>query len=347
MVKYRIFIIVIIIIIIGGAVNCTQAKDIEKLAHHGENRFKSTNKGSFLKWLKMRINKGDYPLVDQADIKSIIKKTDLKLINSPSDLPQATWIGHATVLVQYNGINFLTDPHLTERPAPVDFFIPKRLTLPALSYEKLPKINFIVISHNHYDHLDHRTVDMFGNSVKWYVPLGLKSWFEKRGINSNKVVELDWWQSHEFAKDVNITFTPSVHWSKRAPWNTNKSLWGSWSIKIKDFNCWFAGDTGYDKKLFKEIGERIGPYQLAFIPIGAYGPRYFMLKQHVDPAQAVFIHKDIKADKSIPIHWGCFQLSHEPFLEPLKLLTKAMKLQGLPQNQFAPIKIGETIIVKK
>ncbi len=190
-------------------------------------------------------------------------------------------------------------------------------------------------------------MDLFGSSVIWYVPLGLKSWFLKRGINPEKVIELDWWQSHKFTDNVNITFTPGIHWSKRTPWDTNKSLWGTWSIRIDDFNCWFGGDTAYDNKLFKEIGKRMGPFQLSLIPIGAYGPRYFMLSQHADPAQAVLIHKDIKSERSIPIHWGTFLLTHEPFLEPPELLRKSVMSEKLPLDQFKPIKIGETLTLKK
>ncbi len=315
--------------------------------HHGKNSFKSKSLTSFAKWLKMRFKEGRYPLVDQAEIAPIVGETDLRLIHSPADLPRATWIGHATMLVQYRGINFLTDPHLTDHPAPIDCLFPGRLTQPALQHAEMPKIDFIVISHNHYDHLDRRTVNMFGNSVIWYVPLGLKIWFEKQGIHSDKVVELDWWQSHQFSDEVCVTFTPSVHWSKRVPWDTNKSLWGSWSVRIAEFNSWFAGDTAYDEELFMEIGRRTGPYQLSFIPIGAYGPRYFMSSQHVDPARAVLIHKDIKAEKSIAIHWGTFQLTHEPFLEPPELLKEAMNFENLPQNRFVILKIGETLVLEK
>ena len=338
-------------LIMGGIIlmGCTNTKSVNfdiNHAHHENNRFKSRTDVSFFQMLQMRIKEGSYPPICQTDLESIIGKADLELINSPSDSPRVTWIGHATVLVQYRDINFLTDPHLTERPSPVDYFVQKRFTPPALSYEELPKIDFILISHNHYDHLDHRTVDMFGNSVMWYVPLGLKSWFIERGINSDKVIELDWWETHQFNKKVNVTFAPAFHWSKRKPWDKDKSLWGTWSIMIENFNSWFAGDTAYDEKLFKEIGRRLGPYQLSFIPIGAYAPRYFMATQHVDPAQAVLIHKDINSEKSIPIHWGTFQLSHEPFLEPPELLAEAMKLEQLPKNQFEPIKIGETFIIK-
>ncbi len=341
------------IILSGVMLSCTtqRVKYDLKQAHHGEYSFKSNSDSSIFQWLKMRIEEGNYPTIDPADVESIIAITDLKLINSPSDLPRATWIGHATVLVQYRGINFLTDPHLSVRPAPLDFdaidiIVPKRIIPPAITYQEMPKIDFIVISHNHYDHLDYRTVNMFGNSVIWYVPLGLKSWFEEMGIHSDKIIELDWWQSHQFTQGVTITFTPSIHWSQRTPWDTNKSLWGAWNVKIDDFNSWFAGDTAYDQNLFKEISRRLGPHQLSFIPIGAYEPRYFMSRQHVDPAQAVLIHKDIKSKQSIPIHWGTFQVTHEPFLEPVKLLEKAMKSAQLPQNQFEAIKIGETFIVK-
>ena len=309
--------------------------------------FKSGSVTSFAKWLRMRLKEGSYPSIDQAEVASIVDEIDLNLIHSSADLPRATWIGHATMLVQYRGVNFLTDPHLTARPAPIDCFLPARLTQPALRYTEMPKIDFIVVSHNHYDHLDHRTVDMFGNSVTWYVPLGLKMWFEKQGIHSDKIVELDWWQSDWFSDDVCVTFTPSVHWSKRTPWDTNKSLWGSWSVKIAGFNSWFAGDTAYDEELFREIGQRTGPYQLSFIPIGAYGPRYFMSSQHVDPAQAVLIHKNIETKRSIAIHWGTFQLTHEPFFEPPKLLREAMDFENLSQNQFEILQIGETLVLER
>ncbi|BCL60355.1 MBL fold metallo-hydrolase [Desulfomarina profundi] len=307
---------------------------------------RNTSRTSFLKWLKMRLKEGRYPGINPLDLQKIVVKPDRKLIFSPADQPRATWIGHATVLIQYGQINILTDPHFTAWPAPVDFFIPTRHTRPALSYEELVDIDFIVISHNHYDHLDHRTVKLFGNSVTWFVPWGLKRWFKKQGIDSCNIVESEWWQSHTYNKDVTVTFTPAVHWSKRTPWDTNKSLWGSWSIRIMDFTCWFGGDTAYDSMLFKEIGQRTGPYDLALIPIGAYGPRYFMLSQHVDPAQAILIHRDIISKLSIPIHWGTFQLTHEPFFEPPRLLKTILKSEKYEKTQFFPIRIGETVTIQ-
>ena len=352
--KTAIFIALSIVTLVSVSMLLTNYSDNVKYdsnkVHHGKNSFKTKRSASIFQWLSMRFKEGPTPSVAQKDIESILAEVELSQIDlrsaSSTDVPRATWIGHATVLVQYQGINFLTDPHLTDYAAPFDFWA-KRFTPPALSFAEMPGIDFVVISHNHYDHLDSRTVDMFGDSVTWLVPLGLKAWFLERGIATEKVIELDWWEPHQFSKKgsltVKITFTPSVHWSKRTPWDTNKSLWGSWAVQIGNFKSWFAGDTAYDEKLFKEIGDKLGPFQLAMIPIGAYGPRYFMLNQHLDPAQAVLVHQEIRSQKSIPIHWGTFQLTHEPFLEPPELLADAMKKTGLPDDEFRAMKIGETI----
>ena len=315
-------------------------------AHHGDGKFVSVKEGSFFDWLAMRSREEAPAEVKREDADSIVGEANQALVNGPALVPRATWIGHATVLVQYRGINFLTDPHLTQYPFYFEMFVKPRFTQPAMTYEQLPDIDFVVISHNHYDHLDHRTVDMFGNSVTWFVPLGLKSWFLDRNIDADKVVELDWWDEYQFNDSVKITFTPNQHWSKRTPWDTNESLWGSWTVDIAGFKSWFAGDTGYNAALFREIGERAGPFRFSMIPIGAYAPRYFMSASHVDPAEAVEIHKDIKSQQSLGIHWGTFQLTHEPFLEPPILLKQAMSEQTIPTSEFQTIKIGDTLILE-
>jgi N-acyl-phosphatidylethanolamine-hydrolysing phospholipase D len=314
-------------------------------AHHGDDGFISTKQSSFIGHWMMRWREDPPPPRDPLAIKNIEIPADIELINSPADQPRVTWIGHATSLVQYKDINYLTDPHLTQYPFYFEMFIDPRYTQPALTFEEMPDIDFIVISHNHYDHLDHRTVDLFGNSVMWYVPLGLKNWFLDRGISPDRVVELDWWESQQFSEDVEITFTPNEHWSKRTPWDTNQSLWGSWAVNIAGFKSWYAGDTGYHKSYFREIGNRLGPFRLAMIPIGAYAPRYFMELAHVDPAQAIDIHRDIQSQQSVPVHWGTFQLTIEPALEPPKLLREEMALRNLSIEAFEPIKIGQTLIL--
>ena len=314
-------------------------------AHHGDGEFVSVKQGSFMGHYRMRQREPDPAPRDPAEIASIVGTADLDLINSPAELPRVTWIGHATSLVQYRDINFLTDPHLASYPFAYEFWVEPRYTEPALSFAQMPEIDFVVISHNHYDSLDHRTVDQFGNSVTWFVPLGLRSWFLQRGIEPERVIELDWWQSYQFNDYVEITFTPAQHWSRRGAWDTNESLWGSWAIDIHGFNSWFAGDTGYNASYFKDIGERLGPFRLAMIPIGAYAPRYFMESVHIDPAQAVDIHLEVRARQSLPIHWGTFQLTIEPILEPTQLLIEETQRRELPADQFRPVKIGETLIL--
>lgn len=315
-------------------------------AHHGTCSFNSTGISSTRQWIKMMRKEGPYPQVTKKEIDSAITTVNKHIIHNPTDHPQITWIGHATALVQYRGINYLTDPHLTKRASPLKRIGNKRLTKPALTFKEIPPINFIVISHNHYDHLDRRTVEMFKNRVTWFVPLGLKCWFMERGIIENKIIELDWWDTYQYEDSISITFTPTNHWSKRKLTDANKSLWGSWFVKIDNFSSWFAGDTGYDKKMFTEIGNKLGPIDLSIIPIGAYAPRYYMAPQHVDPVHAIEIHKDVRSKLSVPIHWGTFQLTHEPFLEPPALLKGELKYQGIPFETFPVMKIGETLVIK-
>ena len=315
--------------------------------HHGDGRFVSKKEGSFFGHMFMRMREDDPQPRDPEDIATIVGETDRALIASAAEQPRVTWIGHATALVQYRGINYLTDPHLTQYPFQYEMWVEPRYTQPALTFEQMPPIDFVVISHNHYDSLDHRTVDLFGDSVLWYVPLGLKAWFIDRGISPDRVVELDWWETHRYNPRVEITLTPAEHWSRRSAWDTNKSLWGGWAVRIEDFNSYFAGDTGYHPEYFREIGERLGPFRLALIPIGAYAPRYFMGPAHIDPAQAVDVHLEVQAEQSMAIHWGTFQLTIEPILEPRQLLRSELELRGIPQHRFQAVKVGDTLILNQ
>ena len=314
-------------------------------AHHGDGKFISKKEGSFFSHFFMRQREPDPLPPDPSEIATIVGEADLELIAAPAERPRATWIGHATTLVQYRGINYLTDPHLTQYPFYFEMFVKPRYTRPALTFDQLPPIDFVVISHNHYDSLDHRTVDMFGDSVLWYVPLGLKAWFLNRGVSAERVVELDWWDSHRFNQRVEVTLTPAEHWSRRTPWDTNETLWGGWAVTIDGFKSYFAGDTGYHDRYFRDIGRRLGPFRLALIPIGAYAPRYFMAPAHIDPAQAVDVHLQVNARQSMAIHWGTFQLTIEPILEPARLLRAEMEKRGLPLEQFQPVKIGDTLVL--
>ena len=242
-----------------------------------------------------------------------------------------TWIGHSTMLLHLDGKVILTDPIFSDRCSPVQFAGPKRYTSPSIDIKSLPRIDIVLISHNHYDHLDKNTIKALKNdsSIFWYVPLGLEQWFKALGVEN--VFELDWFDERNF-EDVNIVCLPSQHWSKRSLFKSFDTLWSSWSVKIGDYKFWFAGDTGYNEIQFKEIGDNYGPFDLSAIPIGGYEPRWFMKNFHVQPEESILIHKDIKSRKSIGMHFGTFLLTTEPIDNPSKrikeILAREIEIRG-------------------
>jgi N-acyl-phosphatidylethanolamine-hydrolysing phospholipase D len=271
---------------------------------------------------------------------------DLALLHTPSGKPSVTWIGHATLLLRLGGLNILTDPHFSERASPVGFAGPKRFHPPGVALADLPEIHAVVISHNHYDHLDVDSVRQLhqrsGGKLQFFVPLGLRPWFAELGID--EVTELDWWQ-HVELDGVRFTLTPLQHWSARSLGDRNRTLWGGWAITAPDLNIFFAGDTGYSAD-FVEIGRRLGPFDLAALPIGAYEPRWFMRRQHVDPAQALQIHRDIRAQQSLGVHWGVFEMADESLDEPPRTLAAAREAAGMAESEFFVLRVGETRRIK-
>jgi len=236
------------------------------------------------------------------------EEPNLNLIhNFNGDGLMVTWIGHSTILVQMDGVTFLTDPIWSTRCSPIQHVGHKRFQPPAIQIKDLPKIDFAVISHNHYDHLDFLTIQQLVNIVeKWYVPLRLKTWFEVN-LRITNVEELDWWDETNF-RDVKLVCTPARHWSSRTHLDRNHTLWCSWTFVGPNNRFFFNGDTAYCD-VFKIIGQRYGPFDLAAIPIGAYAPRWFMQTQHIDPAEAVKIHIDLQAKKIIWNSLGNFRIS--------------------------------------
>ena len=313
-------------------------------AHHTDKGFRNLygsgqqHKGLW-PYLKMRYIDEDFPEPDQSAAPRQAT-VDFAKLRTPSAQLQATWIGHASVLLQIGGKNILTDPVFESHASPVKGFGPRRFAAPGLLLDQLPKIDFVVISHNHYDHLEESTVRRIGDSAHWLVPLGLKRWFADCGVT--RVTELDWWQEAHI-DDVLFIFTPAQHWSRRGIADTNKTPWGSWSIARGGRKVWFAGDTGYAKPVFREIGKRLGPFDLALIPIGGYAPHWFMGEKHVDPDDAVRIHRDVRARRSIGIHWGTFVMTSEPLREPAVLLTKAKTEQKVAKDAFVTLARGETL----
>jgi L-ascorbate metabolism protein UlaG (beta-lactamase superfamily) len=267
---------------------------------------------------------------------------DTAYLKSNRNEASVTWIGHSSVLIQVGGLNILTDPHLSERASPFSFAGPKRRVPPGVDHAQLPHIDAVVISHNHYDHLDAATVKRLsqqpGGSPRFYVPLGLKRWFDEAGIRD--AVELDWWQARE-QQGVRIHCVPVQHWSKRTLTDRDQTLWSGWVIEHPSQRIFFAGDTGYSKD-FADIGRRFGAFDLAALPIGGYEPRWFMAPYHVTPAEAVRIMQDLNARSALGVHWGTFELTDEPLDEPPVVLARELESARIPPERFFVLKHGET-----
>ena len=244
-------------------------------------------------------------------------------------------MGHSTFLIKKNGLTILTDPVFSDRASPFKNIGPKRLIPPAVPIKKLPAIDFITISHNHYDHLDIRSLkDLYSlnSNTIFLVPAGDKKLLERQKIEN--VYEYEWWEGY-LSDELKITFTPVQHWSKRGLFDRNKSLWGGWFFEFNDFSIFHAGDTGYSED-FKSTRIKLGSPKYAFIPIGAYDPEWFMAESHVNPEDAVQIMLDLGAENSFGMHWATFKLTDEDTLEPRERLDAEVKNKKI--NSFiAPI----------
>jgi L-ascorbate metabolism protein UlaG (beta-lactamase superfamily) len=238
---------------------------------------------------------------------------------------RVTFINHATMLIQLDEVNILTDPIWSERTSPFSFAGPKRHRPPGIRFEELPHIDVVLVSHNHYDHLDVPTLRALvkRDAPRIITPLGNAALMAKRGITG--VVELDWWQS-----SGNVTCVPSQHFSSRAISDRDANLWGGFVIGSPSGNVYFAGDSGWGPH-FAEIGHRFAPIRLAMIPIGAYLPRWFMKPVHIDPAEAVEAHRQLGASTSVAMHFGTFQLSDETIDQPVHDLSLALAAAGHPR----------------
>ncbi len=266
-------------------------------------------------------------------------------------IPAVTWIGHATALVQASGLNVLSDPVFSRRASPVSFLGPTRAQPPGIPLAHLPHIDVVLISHNHYDHLDRTTIvaleAQLGGAPLFLAPLGLKTWLEKLGIS--RAVEMDWWQSHVY-RGVEFHFTPAQHWSGRSLTDRNRTLWGAWAATAKDFHWFFTGDTGYSQDFIdtrrhfasRQAADQGGGFDVALIAVGACLPRWFMHMQHVDLNEAVQIHLDLGAKHSMGVHWGTFSLADDPLDAPLHGLAGACSLKGVDEDAFFLLPVGGT-----
>ena len=252
-----------------------------------------------------------------------------------------TFIGHSTFLIQTTGGNILTDPMYSERASPLSMLGPRRVRQPAIPFEDLPHISTVLLSHNHYDHCDLRTLGMLAKRFDPLVvtPLGNEALVRSSGIR--RVEEIDWWQESQ-SSAIPITLTPAQHFSARTPLDRNRALWGGFLIAVDGARIYFAGDTAY-AGFFHDVRLRLGPIDLALLPIGAYEPRWFMQPVHMNPAEAVQAHLDLEASESVGMHFGTFQLTTEGIDEPLRGLDEACRAKNIPHSQFRTLRFGDSV----
>lgn len=256
------------------------------------------------------------------------------------ELPSALWVGHSTFLLDIEGVHVLTDPVWDRYCSPVPFPSLRRQIAPPLLLEDLPPIDYILLSHNHYDHLDAKTVThlrTFHPQAQWIVPLGVAKWFQQRRISS--VCELNWWESFQ-TSECTITAVPAQHFSGRFLWDKNRTLWNGYVVERGKKRLYFVGDTGYNGVDFKAIGARWPFMDLSLIPIGTYSPQEFMQPVHISPFEAVQIHQEVHSRFSLGMHWKTFRLSEEPLHRPPYDLYLAMQAKKLPFASFLPIDVG-------
>lgn len=260
--------------------------------------------------------------------------------NYPKDA-KITFINHSSVLIQTNSVNFLIDPIYSYRASPFQWIGPYRVRDPGVKFIDLPKIDVVLISHNHYDHMDLPTLQKLNEVFHplFIVSLGNQKFLQDYGIEN--VIELDWWEQINY-KQAKISFLPAKHDTQRWLHDYNQTLWGSFGIEVENKKIYFAGDTAYANH-FKEIRKRWGKPDFSFIPIGAYDPRDLLNHFHVDPIQAVQAHRDLGSKASMGIHWGTFQLAAEGVDTPVKDLELARKKYNMPESDFFVLQEGVPI----
>jgi N-acyl-phosphatidylethanolamine-hydrolysing phospholipase D len=310
---------------------------------HGERR---RGLRDFFKWVL--IERLRHPRLPDPDPRSLARATPaFRTPHAAPDEIVVTWIGHTSFLVQIGGANVLLDPVWGRRTSPVPFAGPQRQVPPGIDFDALPPIDLVVISHDHYDHLDLPTVRRIVRRhtlARWVAPLGVGTWLRRHA--AVVATELDWWQTTRVGV-LELGCTPAKHFAGRTPYNRDRTLWSGWSIRASDRAVFFAGDTGRHSE-FEGITREFGPFNAAFLPIGAYDPRRLMRPVHMDPAEAVDAYTDVICANGgepctfVATHWGTFKLTDEPLDEPPRLTREAWRRAGLDEALLWIPQHGET-----
>ena len=257
---------------------------------------------------------------------------------------RVSFVGHASFLVQTAGLNILLDPVWSDRVSPVRFAGPKRVNSPGIAFDDLPMIDIVLISHNHYDHLDLATLKRLctlGHTPRMITPLGNDT-IIKQAVPNARVETYDWHQHVSLGTEVTLHFEEAYHWSARGLRDRLRALWAAFVLKTPAGLIYHVGDTGYhDGRIFKYVAEKHGPVRLAILPIGAYEPRWFMAEQHMNPDEAVRAFIACGAEQAIAHHWGTFQLTNEGLSRPLEALKAALEHHGVEKSRFKALRPGE------
>lgn len=260
-----------------------------------------------------------------------------------------TWLGQSTAYVTLDKLAILTDPALQDRTMP-SVLAPQRIRPPPCTLEELKRVDLVLVSHNHFDHLDPEAVKELGDSCEWVVPSGVGDFL--RGLGVTRVTELDWWQETKHTNDRNgtsteytITAVPVMHWSARSPTDTNATLWSAFHVRGPSKSFIHLGDTGYSPTLYSAVGRVLGPVDLASIPIGSYEPRWHLHLHHTDPEGAVRMARDLGARRSVGVHWGTWIMSDESYNKPPVDLAKAREKLGVGEEAFCTLPVGRTMVV--
>ena len=267
-------------------------------------------------------------------------------VNLQDNEVNLTFINHASFLIQLKNLTILTDPIFSERAGPGGWLGPKRVRQAGIKFDELPQVQVILISHNHFDHMDMPSLIKLNKKFKplFIVPLGNKKYLQKNAIQN--VIELDWWEKHTLNATQSITIVPAQHWSRRSFMDTNAALWGGFWLTSQSLNIYFSGDTGYSDH-FKNIHKTLGAPDISLLPIGAYLPEWFMRASHLNPEEAVLAHIDLKSKLSIAMHHRTFKLSHEEIDAPASELLNSLKKHGIDIELFKIPENGDNIFYKK